>query len=217
MALIAVASVPALAAAQRCAGTASFAGGGPRFSSGASFTAGSRTISAGITLGRDKSLFAGGSVAHTMFNGSGLFSGGLQGSIGYQFALGARAQICPLVSVGRSSAMMFPGRGRTDWSSTGYGLGAMIGFTAAASRHVEVIPSLGLQYVAATTRASSSAYGTQLASGRWQGSMGNLSLTTGFVFHKAITVSPSVALPLRTNYGRPLYGVGLSYNFGHQR
>jgi len=215
MALISLASAPAVAAAQRCEGTASFAGGGPRFGTSVARAPYTTTLAGEITFGRNNSLFASAGYSHTKYDNSNLFSGGLQGSLGYEFALGSRVQFCPIASVGRTSVMLFPGHGRLDMSTTAIGVGGSLGVTAASSRNFDFIPSVGLQFVAARSSTEYAVIGLPASSSKWHGTMGNLSLSSGFVLHKAITLSPMLTIPLGINHAGSMYGLGLSYSFGH--
>ncbi|WKW12226.1 hypothetical protein Strain138_001508 [Pseudogemmatithrix spongiicola] len=211
-ALAFTALVPATAAAQACLGNPSFAtnhlqlAGDYTFSSdfdqlGASFVSGSNTVFAG--LGANSYSYRGGDPNLR-----------LAGTLGYQVPItsSSRVQACPLL---RASY----GLATDDYNGTGgelttrsYGFGLALGGTLLQRPRFALVPSVqaSVQRDAFTVRGG-------FAPDDVNDTYGLLGVALGFVMSESLSLRPSVQLPLNASFDEPLFGIGLSLNYGRRR
>ena len=207
-----IGALPSVAAAQACLGNASFStnhlqmAGGYTFTSdfdelGASFTSGSNSVFAGIGV---NSYAVEGSDANVR----------VAGSLGYQVPVTAsgRVQACPML---RASYGLptddFNGLGG-ELRTQSYGFGLAIGGALTQTDRFAIVPSVqaGVQRDVFRVRGGL----LPVDDGDTYGVVG---LGIGFVMNNALSIRPSVTLPVNAAFDDPIFGIGLSLNYGGRR
>ena len=206
-------ATPVLAKAQRCTGTATFADGHLRAHVGTSTVSEWRYNDIGLSIGRERGLFATGGASRGTYKGVDITDNGLSASVGYQVRIGSRLQLCPQLYVGRSTSTWIYGGTHFDYWSTATGLSTAIGLTAWSSRRFDLVPSAVLAYTRSSARAQSARQGIEREA---EGSRraGALLLSSGLIFHKILTVKPFVSIPVGYTGGKNVTGFSIAVSFG---
>lgn len=204
--------LPSIAAAQACLGNASFGAnhlqmsGSYTFTSdfdelGASFVSGSNSVFAGVgvnsysNLGRDANLR-------------------ISGSLGYQVPVSAsgKLQACPLL---RASYGLptdeFNGFGG-ELTTQSYGFGLAVGGPMLQRARFALVPSLqaGVQRDVFKVRGG-------LAPEDNSDTYGTIGFALGMVMNESLSLRPSVLMPVNASFEDPIFGIGLSLNYGRRR
>ncbi len=202
-------SLAAPAAGQICAGFVSFAGAPLRVTGSAGVNSHVRGFGLTLTSGHPGTFFGGVGLGATHFdalNGSSLdlVAGG-----GYEWPLDQRErfQLCPGVTVAHSAG---PNSPYGDYSETDVTASLRLGGVVLQSRHVRVIPSvgLGLQHAHQTVGGLNST--TEATASH---DFGVLTLRTGAVFGRAVTLLPEVSVPIWLADGSATFDLALAANF----
>lgn len=211
-ALAVSAVLPSVAAAQACLGNASFAANHLQMSGSYTFTSDFDELGAGFVSGSN-TVFAGVGV-NSYSNGGGDANLRISGSLGYQVPVSAsgRLQACPLL---RASY----GLPTDDYNGTGgelttqsYGFGLAVGGPLVQRARFALVPSLqaGVQRDVFTVRGG-------FAPDDLSDTYGTVGFALGLVMNESLSLRPSVLLPLNASFDDPIFGIGLSLNYGRRR
>ena len=211
IALIAV-TVPTTAAAQVCLGNASFAANHLQMSGSYTFTSDFDELGAAFTSGSN-SVFAGLGVSSYSVDG-GDPNLRIGGTLGYQVPVSAkgRVQACPLL---RATY----GLPTDDYNGTGgelttqsYGIGLAFGGTLLQRERLALIPSVqaSVQRDIFTVRGG-------LAPDDLADTYATVGVALGIVMNDALSLRPSMSLPVNAAFDEWLFGIGLSLNYGRRR
>jgi hypothetical protein len=210
-ALLLVSIAPAAAVAQACLGNGSFAGNHLQMNAayvtvdevdevGASFVSGSNSVFAGL-----------GVSSYSIGDGSS--SVRIGGTLGYQVPVSTsgRVQVCPVLSatVGLPSDD-FGGTGN-EYRTQSFGFGVAVGGTLLRAERFALVPSLsaGVQRDVLTVGGLP---GADIAD-----TYGTVGLALGFLFNDALSLRPSIRIPIGATFDDPVYGIGVSLNYGGRR
>lgn len=211
-AALVVGLLPSAAAAQACLGNASFGTNHLQMSGGYASTNDFDEIGAAFTSGSN-SVFAGIGVNSYALDG-GDANVRVAGSLGYQVPVTAsgRVQACPML---RASY----GLPTDDYNGSGgelrtqsYGFGLAVGGAMMQNERFAIVPSVqaGVQRALFRVRGG-------LASVDQADTYGVVGLGVGFVMNNALSIRPSVTLPVNAAFDDPIFGIGLSLNYGGRR
>lgn len=211
-AALVVGLLPSAAAAQACLGNASFGTNHLQMSGGYASTNDFDEIGAAFTSGSN-SVFAGIGVNSYALDG-GDANVRVAGSLGYQVPVTAsgRVQACPML---RASY----GLPTDDYNGSGgelrtqsYGFGLAVGGAMMQNERFAIVPSVqaGVQRALFRVRGG-------LASADQADTYGVVGLGVGFVMNNALSIRPSVTLPVNAAFDDPIFGIGLSLNYGGRR
>lgn len=214
--LASLVATPAVVNAQRCLGTASFADGHLRAQVGTSSLSGWRYYQAGLAIGRERGAFVSGGASRGRYRDFDFTNNGLSASVGYQVPLGTRLQLCPKLNVARSTSTWYGGGSHTDYWGNAIGISTAVGASLWSSPRFDLVPSAELSFAVSSARMQSATQGIERevsASGR----TGALSLASGLIFGKVVTVSPFISVPLGVRGVGTVSGVALSVSFGSRQ
>lgn len=93
--------------------------------------------------------------------------------------------------------------------------GAAVGFAASSSETFDFVPAFGFKYLFANSDANYTVFG-QSGSASALNDYGVSSAAAGFIFNKAVTLRPSVAIPMNVEGGKAAYGIAVGFNFGNK-
>ncbi|MFA6166931.1 MAG: hypothetical protein WC700_09960 [Gemmatimonadaceae bacterium] len=214
--VVSLVATPAVVNAQRCLGTASFADGHLRAQVGRSSVQGWRSTRVGLSLGHERGAFVSGGASRGTYDNSDVTVNGLSASVGYQVPVGTRVQVCPTLSVGRSTFTYYTSRSHVDYWGTATGISTSVGVTAWSSSRFDFVPSAELAYSRSSERMQSATRGMENEAQGTYGS-GGLSITAGLIFGKVISVSPFVALPVGVRGANNVSGISVAISFGNRK
>lgn len=203
-------AIPAAAVAQVCLGNASFATNHLQVNASYNATNNVDELDASLVWGSN-SAFAGLGVGSTEFDG-GTPTTRVGGSLGYQVPVSAsgRVQACPMLRASYGFPTDISGGG--ELSTQSYGLGIAVGGTLMTGARVALVPSLQ----AAVQRDVYTVSGTLLPDDR-SDTYATLGLALGFVLNNSLSLRPQVSVPINAASDDPIFGFGLSLNFGGRR
>lgn len=213
LATIIVGLAPGLAvpaASQICAGLTSFTRAPLQVSGNAEVNTHAHGFGVGLALGGPATFFGVGlgTTHFDILNGSSfdVAAGG-----GYELSLGQResVQLCPIVAVGHRSGPNNTPYG--DYSETDVTASLRLGDVAMESRHVRLIPTVGLGFEHAQ-QTFSSPFGSPL--GTASHGFGALTLGVGVAFGTTVAVLPEASVPIGLAGGSASFGLGFAANFG---
>jgi len=213
---VALAGLASVAGAQVCVSTPSFSAGSARLGGSAiSEQDHSGAYAAQLALGTWNDFFAVGNYTHTKNNSGDGQSNGGGAAVGYVYQMGGANQVsfCPMVGVQAQKGSTV---GRIPFNNhpqntLDVSAGGSLGWVAASSEDLQVIPSIGLFAVHRSYKSTIVMQGTSAPT--TTDDFGMFTGTIGFVFDKAWTLSPLVQVPLSETDGKVAYGLSLSYNF----
>ena len=211
---VAVMGLASLANAQVCAGAPSFSVGGTRIGGQALFNSQSSSYGGNLTLGQVNGLFLNGAFSHAKDKNSEGTSNAFNGGIGYEMNVGSSnsMQLCPMFSVtGQEGSLVGTVPVALPQNTLDLNFGATLGWVASSSSSMEVIPAVGAAIVARSYKAKIVTLGQPNPS--TSNTFGLITGTIGFVFNKRCTISPVIQIPTSQTYGKPSYGVNVSYAF----
>jgi hypothetical protein len=211
-ALILGAVLPAVGAAQACLGNASFAANHLQMHGGYTFTSDFDELGASFVSGSN-SVFAGlGASSYAVEGGDPNLR--IAGSLGYQVPVSAsgRLQACPLLRVSY-------GLPTDDYNGTGselttqsYGLGLAFGGPLLQRERLALVPS-----VQATVQRDVFTLRGGLAPDDIADTYATLGFALGIVMNEALSLRPSISVPFDASFDEPVFGIGLSLNYGRRR
>lgn len=180
------------------------------------FSSESNAYGAGLALGSYKGWFASGAFAHAKDKNSQGTSNFGGGSLGYEWSMNntPKVELCPMVGV-YAQAGSLVGAIATPYvnqpqNTLEWHIGGSLGWVASSSDQLEVIPAIGVAFVARSYKAKIVQQGASTPT--TSQSFGVLNATIGFVVNKVWTISPMVTLPTSSTYDKPTYGAALSLN-----
>jgi hypothetical protein len=199
-----------VALAQTCVGAASFVSGPARLGAGIDVTDDAKQYGAQIAFGRAAGPFIAGSIGRVEVEGTDETATSFAAEGGYSLLLAGRGslELCPIAGVGYASAEIDVDAFSVDLSTRAISAGFSIGGVAASNPTVTMVPSVGLSYV----RQNLKSEGT-IEFDEWD-DFGLITVASGFIFARRVTLRPYVALPVGLDDSDPTYGVGVSFNFG---
>lgn len=205
-------AAPSLAAAQACLGNPSFAKG--HLQLGADVQVDKRSTAFGASfVGGSESVFGGvgvGGVTYDDLDGSTLVLGG---TLGYQVPISAGgAQICPVLTASQGNGPSdFDGLG-TDLRSRNFGFGISMGTTLARGARVSLVPAASVGF--AFTQVDLSG---PLISDTQTETFGTAGVALGILVSDALSIRPNVRFPFGLDNADPIFGVGITLNYGGRR
>jgi hypothetical protein len=211
IALLGTLLVATPAAAQICAGTASFAAGAARGGASASATKDVKSYGAAFALGQRVGPFGSVELARNEYDPSGN-STSLAVSAGYAIEAQAnkKVQFCPHLTFGHE--FMEDAEtplGTIESSANMFGLGATVGATTALTPTADFVPFASAHYV--TVRAKQSVGNS---SATFSDDYLALGVGAGFVLNRTVTIQPAVTVPLGLEGGNALFTIAFALNFG---
>ena len=206
-------AVPAAARSQTCLGNPSFSTNHLQLSADASFPATATAFGASIGSGSE-TVFGRvgiGGVTYDNSDGSTLVIGG---TVGYQVTSPTtrRFQICPVLSAAYGMGPKdFAGSGN-DLRTTAFSFGLSAGGEFVRMDGFSIIPaaSVGFAYWSSSVDAFGGAFSTS-------DTYGLAGVTLGIVLNSQLSVRPSVSLPFGVDERDPVYGIGVTLNYGGRR
>jgi hypothetical protein len=212
---LAVAGGASMANAQVCAGTPSFSAGSARVGGNVLIGQNAKAYGASLALGEHRGWFVTGHWNYTKDDHTVGSANAGGGAIAYDWALNPEktVAICPMVGVNvqEGSVVGLTPMANSPQNTLEFNFGGALGWVAAKSGTMEVIPSVGAALVARSYKAKIVQQGQPVPTNN--DSFGLLSATIGFVFNSRCTISPLVQIPVSENNGKAAYGVAVSYNF----
>lgn len=210
--LIAAVASPSLAVAQACLGNASFASNHMQVTGGLTSSDTFEELDAALVSGSN-SVFAGIGVNSATYNGA---DGSLRiaGSLGYQVPLsaGGRLQACPLL---RAEV----GLPTNDFNGTGgelrtqrYGFGLAVGGPLVRGERWAIVPS-----VQAQVQRERWVVRGGIDPDDFTDTYALIGVAVGFVVNESLSVRPSMSIPSSAPFDEPVYGIGVSLNYGGRR
>ena len=197
------------ATGQICAGSTSFTGAPLRVSGNAEVTSDAHSFGVGLTLG-GSAAFLGVSLGTTHFDALHGSSFDVAAGGGYELRLAQRGgiQLCPVVTVGHTSGPNDPPYG--DYSETDVIALLRLGDVAMQSRHVRLLPTVGLGFAHEYQNFSTFDVTSAAASHNF----GVITLGVGAVFGKTVTFLPEALVPIGLANGSATFAFGLAANLG---
>lgn len=211
-AISALVSMPALAVAQTCLGNASFAANHLQMGGAYTFTSDFDELGASFVSGSN-SVFAGLGVSSYSFDG-GDPNIRVGGSLGYQVPVsaGGRVQACPLLRASYGLPTDDYNGSGGELTTQSYGLGLAFGATMLQRERLALVPSFQ-----ATVQRDIFTIKGGLAPDDIADTYATVGFALGIVMNEALSLRPSVSVPVNASFDEPLFGVGLSLNYGRRR
>lgn len=211
--LASLVATPTVVHAQWCGGTASFADGNLRAAVGTSSAPEWRSYGVALSVGRARGVFASGGVSRGKYDHSDVTDLAFSGSVGYQVRLGARVQLCPKLNASHTDMTYNFGRTHVDYGSNTMGISSALGAAVWSSRRFALVPSAELGYAVTSAHVQQATGGIEHEAQASRRS-GALSLSSGLIFGKVVTVSPFVSIPLGVRGVGNVYGGSIAISFG---
>jgi hypothetical protein len=198
--------------AQSCLGTASFTAGPARLGVAGAFPEGAKEFGGQLAYGQVNGGFGAVSVARATANDADVSSMTYGVTGGYQLNLGQRggAQLCPVggLSYSTTDEVEFLGSS-IDASARTFQAGLAVGAPLNAGATAQLVPFGSLSL--ANTSATVTVDGEDSSNDETYGVM---QLGAGLVLGRAITVQPSVSIPLGLEDADAVFSVAMGFNFG---
>jgi hypothetical protein len=210
IAMIAVAS-PTVARAQACLGSVSFSTVPVRLGGGAVFGKDYTGYAASLIAGKENGVFGDIGVSRTYFDGYDDTADDVFAQLGLQRALGARAQLCPILGASIGTG---PDDDEFDVRSRSASAGLALGLTLRPAPSVKIIPNGSLRYEYSALDATSQIAGKETFSDTY----GLADLGLGLIFfHDRLAVQPTVQFPFASDDNSVSYGIAFSVGIGLRR
>lgn len=208
----ALTALPAVATAQTCLGSPSFTAN--HLQLGADVNVAENATSFGAQLGSGSETvfasFGGGGVTYDNVDGSTIFVGG---TLGYQVKASAsgRAQVCPVLSASYGWGPNDIAGSGSDLTVKNFSFGLAFG-SAMGSGEVALVPSASVAFVYSS--ASVDVFG-----GTFDGddTYGMAGIGLGVLLNSQLSIRPSVSMPFGVEDAKPIYGIGVTLNYGGRR
>jgi hypothetical protein len=211
LALLAIVRSPAVA--QSCLGLASFSTGQMQVAGNAQFNNLYNTWAGNFSYGLPSGVYGGVSLSTTSFDGIDPNSLGVGANVGYQMTVGKAGQfhVCPVASL---SLGMGPddAAANINSSSTDAHLGLAVGTSMGTNPRMRILPTAGLGLQYRKEKVQDTAPGGTTFEGSDTYALARLGV--GFVFNQAISVRPTIDIPLGYVNNDATLGVTVAYNFG---
>lgn len=217
--IAALATFPAASGAQACLGNASFGTGHLQLAGDAQFA--ERATSFGVSIGSgSESVFANvgvGGVTYDDVEGSTLLVGG---TLGYQVtaSAGGNAQMCPVFSAAYGMGPNDFGGSGSDLTVKNFSFGLALGGEMGRGGELVLVPAVSLAFVYSSASVDIP-FGTRLVGGTISGddTYGLVGLTVGMVLNSQLSIRPSVSVPFGVDESNPIFGIGVTLNYGGRR
>ena len=203
MVAIAVA-LPVSARAQACLGSVSFGTMPVRLGGGAFFGKDYSGYAVSLVAGKDNAAFGNIGVSRAYFDGYDDTDDEVFGELGWQRAVGTRAQLCPIVGVSFGTGP--DGDGFEVKSRVG-SAGAALGMTLQPRPSVKFIPNASLQLEYGAVDVTDQASGKQTYSDTFGVADLGLGIT---LFHDRLSIAPTVRFPFAADDNSVSYGISFS-------
>jgi len=199
-------AVASTAAAQTCLGYAPFANGPLRVAGDLALADGGNTFGASVAFGsRAPGLFAGGSFSGTRFDGTDQTAKNLGLSGGFSIPLVSLpgTELCPVADYVHSWG---PG---DNISGNSIALGGSLGHSFLASPTLTLVPFVDLRWI-----HQSVSIDTPVGDGGDSDNFGSLTLGSGIMFSKTVTLRPAVAIPIARRGASSVFLLSLGFSLG---
>ena len=213
VALVAMISLtfPIAAHAQACLGSVSFSTVPIRLGGGAIFGKDYTGYAASLIAGKEDGVFGNLGVSRTYFDDFDDTADDVFAQLGLQRALGARAQLCPILGASMGSG---PDDDDFEVKSRYASAGLALGLTLRPDPSVKIIPNGSLRYAYAgsdfTDRTSAKETVTD--------TYGVADLGVGLIFfHDRLAIQPTVQFPFASDDNSVSYGLVFSVGIGFRR
>jgi len=206
-----VVSLPAVARAQACLGSVSFGTIPVRLGGGAVFGKDYTGYSVALVAGKDNALFGDIGVSRTYFDGYDDTGDDVFAELGWQRALGARGQLCPVIggSVGTG-----PDDDGLEVKSRFASAGVALGMTLHPKPSIKAIPNGQLRLGYAVSDVTDEVTGKQT----YNDTFGVLGLGLGLtLFNDRLAIQPMVQFPFGADDNSVSYGIAFSVGIGFRR
>jgi hypothetical protein len=206
-----VVTLPAAARAQACLGSVSFGAVPVRLGGGAVFGKDYTGYSVALVAGKDNALFGDIGVSRTYFDGYDDTGDDVFAELGWQRALGARGQLCPVVggSIGNG-----PDDDGFEVKSHFASAGVALGMTLHPKPSMKAIPNGQLRLGYAVSDVTDEVTGKQT----YTDTFGVLGLGLGLtLFNERLAIQPTVQFPFAADDNSVSYGIAFSVGIGLRR
>jgi hypothetical protein len=204
-------AVASTAQAQACVGAPSFSAGAARLGANVVFGDHVKTYGGQLTLGTWNGFFVSGDYAHAKQDSTDGSSNAGGGSVGYEYKVSDNVMFCPMAAVHAQTGSVVGNTPSAPMNTVDWNLGGSLGWVAAQSGGMEVIPAVGAFFASRSMKAIIATQGQ--SNPTTTDGYGLFTGAIGFVFNKAWTLTPSVQVPVSQDNGKTSFGIGLSYNF----
>jgi len=204
-------TLPTAARAQACLGSVSFATVPVRLGGGAIFGKDYTAVAASLIAGKENGVFGDIGVSRTYFDGYDDTADDVFTQLGFQRAVGARAQLCPILGASIGSG---PDDDEFEVKSRYASGGLALGLTLRPDPSVKVIPNGSLRFEYSALDATSQANGKETFTDTY----GVADLGLGLIFfHDRLAIQPTVQFPFASVHNSVSYGIVFSVGIGFRR
>ncbi len=210
MAAMAVA-LPASAGAQACLGSVSFGTIPVRLGGGAFFGKDYTGYAVSLVAGKDNAAFGNIGVSRAYFDDYDDTDDEVFAELGWQRAVGTRAQLCPIV--GASFGTGPDGDGFEVRSRLG-SAGAALGMTLQPRPSIKLIPNASVQLEYGAVDVTDQVSGKQTYSDTFGVADLGLGIT---LFHDRVAIAPTVRFPFAAADNSVSYGISFSVGIALRR
>ena len=198
------------AAAQTCAGTASFASGPVRIGAGIDVGNDARVYGAQIAAGKAAGPVASGSIGMIELDELDASGTSFAGQLGYSLGIATSSpfELCPIIGLGYITADVSEGGVSVDISSRQMSAGLSFGGVMSTTPTFAFVPSLALMYVHEKVETEGFIEFEETED------YGLVTLAAGLVFNQRVTLRPNMAFPVGLDDSDPTFGIAIAYNFG---
>ena len=210
-AALCVAFAASTADAQTCQGYSSFSAGPLRVGGDLGFGNDVSIYAADLSYSpRGNKLFIGGALGAASFDGLDGTALALGGQGGYQIevkSMSHQVQVCPVASIQYLSGPSDINGSGIDMSTLSFQGGMQVGARFRGSPQLELVPTGGLSIAHTSVELDGS--GADALTDTY----GILSLGTGFVFNRNLSLVPLLSIPMGLEGADPSFQLSVSYNF----
>lgn len=197
--------------AQTCRGSVPIGTGGFKGNGGVAMAFDKSIASyAGTIGGGNDTTYGAASIGVNHYDDLGATSFGAGGLFGGQVAAdpARKVVICPFGGVSTEWASDFGGSG-IDFFALGINAGVSVGFVAASTPTVQVVPAIG--FTVTRLRAKFSGFGESFTV---TDTIGAIQFGVGLVLNSRTAITPGVAIPIGVEDGNAAFSLSVTYGFG---
>ena len=213
LAMIAIIAVtyPAAARAQACLGSVSFAPVPVRIGGGAAIGKDYTAYSASLIAGKENGVFGAIGVSRTYYDDYNDTADDAFAQVGWQRALGTRAQLCPVVGASIGNG---PDDDDLEVRSRYASAGLALGITLHPAPSVKIIPNGSLRYAYGAADVTEPATRKET----YTDNSGVADLGVGLLFfHDRLAIQPTMQFPFASDDNAMSYGIMFSVGIGLRR
>ena len=213
LAMIAIIALtfPAAAQAQACLGSVSFSTVPVRLGGGAVFGKDYTGYAASLIAGKENGVFGDIGVSRTYFDDYDDTADDLFTQVGLQRAVGARAQLCPILGASIGTG---PDDDEFEVKSRYASAGLALGLTLRPAPSVKIIPNGSLRYAYSASDFTDQMSAKQTITDNY----GVADLGLGLIFfHDRLAIQPTVQFPFESDDNSVSYGIVFSVGIGLRR